>query len=44
MKERYDFKDIEVNWQRRWEEDELYAVPDFSDRPKYYCQIGRAHV
>ena len=37
MKERYDFKDIEVNWQRRWEEDELYAVPDFSDRPKYYC-------
>ncbi|HHW43902.1 MAG TPA: leucine--tRNA ligase [Desulfotomaculum sp.] len=37
MKERYDFKEIEEKWQRRWEREKLYKVPDFSDRPKYYC-------
>ncbi|HOV78843.1 MAG TPA: leucine--tRNA ligase [Bacillota bacterium] len=37
MKERYDFKELEEKWQARWEEDDIYAVPDFSDRPKYYC-------
>ena len=37
MKDRYDFKDLEVKWQRRWHEDKLYEAPDFSGRPKYYC-------
>lgn len=37
MKERYDFKEIEQRWQSRWEEVDLYAVPDFTDKPKYYC-------
>ncbi len=37
MKERYDFKEIEGKWQKFWEAENLYAVPDFSDRPKYYC-------
>lgn len=37
MNERYDFKAIESMWQHQWERDGLYVVPDFSDRPKYYC-------
>ncbi len=37
MKERYDFKDIEQKWQEKWEKQDIYSVPDFSDKPKYYC-------
>jgi len=37
MKERYDFKTIEPKWQARWAEQNLYAVPDGGDKPKYYC-------
>ena len=37
MKEKYYFKEVERKWQARWDEDDLYAVPDFSDRPKFYC-------
>jgi len=37
LKEKYDFQDVEKKWQDRWVADNLYAVPDFSDRPKYYC-------
>ncbi|MTI83730.1 MAG: leucine--tRNA ligase [Firmicutes bacterium] len=37
MKERYDFKSIEQKWQAQWEAKDIYSVPDFSDKPKYYC-------
>lgn len=37
MKDRYDFKEIEAKCQKAWSEQDLYSVPDFSDRPKYYC-------
>ncbi|WP_027366204.1 leucine--tRNA ligase [Desulfotruncus alcoholivorax] len=37
MKGRYDFKEIEAKCQKAWSEQDLYSVPDFSDRPKYYC-------
>lgn len=37
MKERYDFKEIEEKWQNSWAEQDLYATPDISERPKYYC-------
>jgi leucyl-tRNA synthetase len=37
MKDRYDFREIEAKWQQKWAEQDIYAVPDFSDRPKYYC-------
>ncbi|WP_031513209.1 leucine--tRNA ligase [Desulfofalx alkaliphila] len=37
MEERYDFKSIEQKWQQTWEQNQTYQVPDFSDRPKYYC-------
>ncbi|TYO94700.1 leucine--tRNA ligase [Desulfallas thermosapovorans] len=37
MKDRYEFREIETRWQQKWAEQDMYAVPDFSDRPKYYC-------
>lgn len=37
MKVKYDFNEVEKKWQDRWDEIDLYAVPDFSGRPKYYC-------
>ncbi|NQS76578.1 MAG: leucine--tRNA ligase [Peptococcaceae bacterium] len=37
MKAKYDFTEIEKKWQDHWAEVDLYAVPDFSDRQKYYC-------
>lgn len=37
MEEKYLFAEIEEKWRRRWEADGIYHVPDFSDRPKYYC-------
>ena len=37
MEERYVFKAIEPKWQQKWEEDNVYRVADFSERPKYYC-------
>ncbi|WP_018085568.1 leucine--tRNA ligase [Desulfurispora thermophila] len=36
-RERYDFKTIEPKWQKIWAEQQLYTVPDLSDKPKYYC-------
>lgn len=37
MKVKYDSNEVEKKWQERWAEDDIYAVPDFSDRQKYYC-------
>jgi len=37
VQERYEFQKIEEKWQKRWEEQDLYTVGDFSERPKYYC-------
>src|SRR5262245_43823258 len=32
----YNFKDIELRWQRYWEENKTFQTPDVSDRPKFY--------
>lgn len=37
MRDRYDFKEIEAKWQEQWAQQDIYTVPDFIDRPKYYC-------
>src|SRR5258708_4273377 len=34
--DRYDFRDIEGRWQRRWEDEQTFRAPDSSDKPKYY--------
>jgi len=34
---KYNFREIETKWQKRWAEEGLYEVPDLSGRPHYYC-------
>ena len=36
MEERYDFREIEAKWQRRWEAERTFRAPDHSDQPKFY--------
>lgn len=33
----YDFNQVELKWQQRWDEWELYKVTEDSDKPKFYC-------
>jgi leucyl-tRNA synthetase len=37
INDKYNFSEIEAKWQARWAEDGTYEIPDYSDRPKYYC-------
>ncbi len=37
MEARYNFKEIEPKWQRRWEAGDLYRVTEDGSKPKYYC-------
>ena len=33
---KYDFKQVEAKWQKKWEEAKAFEAEDFSDKPKYY--------
>ncbi len=33
---KYDFKQIEPKWQKRWEDEKAFCAEDFSKKPKYY--------
>ncbi len=33
---KYDFKQIEPKWQKKWDEAEAFKAEDFSSKPKYY--------
>jgi leucyl-tRNA synthetase len=35
----YDPKSIEEKWQKKWEENGVYAAHDFSEKPKYYALV-----
>ncbi len=37
MDERYDFKTVEVRWQRTWAENKTFKVKEDATKPKYYC-------
>ena len=47
---RYDFREAEPRWQRRWDEADCFAVREDVSRPKYYVlemfpyPSGRIHV
>ena len=36
---RYDFREIEPKWQKKWEEAEAFKAQDHSDKPKYYTLV-----
>ncbi|MBQ2248961.1 MAG: class I tRNA ligase family protein, partial [Clostridia bacterium] len=33
---KYDFKQVEAKWQKKWEEAKAFEAEDFSSKPKYY--------
>ena len=33
---KYDFKQVEAKWQKKWDEAGAFVAEDFSDKPKYY--------
>ena len=33
---KYDFTSIESKWQKRWEDAQIFAASDASDKPKFY--------
>ena len=32
----YPFKEIELKWQKYWEDNKTFKTPDKSNKPKYY--------
>ena len=36
MKERYDFKEIEAKWQKRWADTQAFRTTEDPDKEKYY--------
>ncbi len=36
IKMEYDFRKIEKDWQKKWQENHAYRVNNISDKPKYY--------
>ena len=36
---KYDFKQVEPKWQKRWEDAKTFCAQDLSDKPKYYTLV-----
>ena len=36
---KYNHKEIELKWQKRWEEQQIFRAEDNSDKPKFYALV-----
>ena len=36
---KYDFREIETKWQKRWEEEKAFEAQDFSEKPKFFSMV-----
>ena len=36
---KYDFREIEPKWQKKWEEADVFHAEDNSEKPKYYTLV-----
>ena len=36
---KYDFKNIEEKWQKKWEEAKIFEAQDKSEKPKFYALV-----
>ena len=36
---KYDFKNIEAKWQKRWEDEGAFRAEDFSEKPKFFSMV-----
>ncbi len=36
---KYDFREIEAKWQKRWEDEKAFEAVDFSDKPKFFTMV-----
>ncbi|MBE6708444.1 MAG: leucine--tRNA ligase, partial [Ruminococcaceae bacterium] len=36
---KYDFREIEAKWQKRWDDEKAFEAVDFSDKPKFFTMV-----
>ncbi len=36
---KYDFKNIEAKWQKKWDDEEAFRAEDFSEKPKFFSMV-----
>ena len=36
---KYDFREIESKWQKRWEDEKVFEAVDFSEKPKFFSMV-----
>ncbi|MBE6714684.1 MAG: leucine--tRNA ligase [Ruminococcaceae bacterium] len=36
---KYDFREIEAKWQKKWEDEKAFEAVDFSEKPKFFSMV-----
>ncbi|MEW5807776.1 MAG: leucine--tRNA ligase [Acidobacteriota bacterium] len=50
MKEQYEFQELEIKWQKRWEDEKIFKVSETPGKKEFYClemlpyPSGRIHM